>query len=63
VAHNAGFDIAFLNAEPKRIPKPVIATERVIETLVLARRKHPGGQHAEGPAASDWRQSIGSRSR
>jgi DNA polymerase III subunit epsilon len=29
VAHNAGFDIAFLNAELKRIAKSVIATERV----------------------------------
>jgi DNA polymerase-3 subunit epsilon len=43
VAHNAGFDIAFLNAELKRAGKPLIATERVIDTLVLARRKHAGG--------------------
>jgi DNA polymerase-3 subunit epsilon len=43
VAHNAGFDIAFRNAELKRAAKPVIATERVIDTLVLARRKHTGG--------------------
>jgi len=40
VAHNAGFDIAFLNAELKRAGKPPIATERVIDTLALARRKH-----------------------
>ena len=38
-AHNAGFDIAFLNAELKR-GQADIATERVIDTLVLARRKH-----------------------
>jgi DNA polymerase-3 subunit epsilon len=43
VEHNAGFDIAFLNAELKRAGKPVIATERVINTLVLARRKRAGG--------------------
>jgi DNA polymerase III subunit epsilon len=35
VPHNAGFDIAFLNAELTRAVKPPIATERVIDTLVL----------------------------
>jgi DNA polymerase-3 subunit epsilon len=45
VAHNAGFAIAFLNAELKRAAKPVIATERVVDTLVLARRKHAGGHN------------------
>jgi DNA polymerase III epsilon subunit-like protein len=45
VAHNAGFDIAFLNAELTRVAKPPIAAERVIDTLVLAPRKHPGGHN------------------
>jgi DNA polymerase III subunit epsilon len=45
VAHNAGFDIVFLNAELKRAGKPRIAIERVVDTLVLARRKHPGGHN------------------
>jgi DNA polymerase III subunit epsilon len=45
VAHNAGFDIAFLNAELTRAGRAPIAAERVIDTLVLARRKHPGGHN------------------
>ena len=44
VAHNAGFDIAFLTPELKRAGRaPPVATERVIDTLVLARRQHAGG--------------------
>jgi hypothetical protein len=31
VAHNAGFDIAFLNAELKRAAKQPIAAERVVD--------------------------------
>jgi DNA polymerase III subunit epsilon len=48
VAHNAGFDIAFLNAELKRTAKLPIGTERVSDTLVLARRKH-SGDHLGSP--------------
>ncbi len=43
VIHNAGFDCNFLNAEFERLKKPRIAHERLIDTLALARRRHPGG--------------------
>jgi DNA polymerase III epsilon subunit-like protein len=43
VAHNAGFDIAFLNVELKRASRAPIATERVVDSLVLERRKHSSG--------------------
>ena len=43
VIHNAAFDIGFLNAELERLGRPSIARDRVIDTLALARRKHPGG--------------------
>jgi DNA polymerase-3 subunit epsilon len=42
VIHNASFDIAFINAELDRINRPPIARERLVDTLLLARRKHPG---------------------
>jgi DNA polymerase III subunit epsilon len=43
VIHNAGFDHGFLNAELKRVERVLIARERLIDTLILARRKHPAG--------------------
>lgn len=43
IIHNAGFDHGFLNAELARLKKPAIARERLVDTLLLARRKHPGG--------------------
>src|SRR5476651_2244324 len=43
VIHNAGFDHGFLCAELKRVDRVLIARERLVDTLVLARRKHPAG--------------------
>src|SRR5689334_24157059 len=43
VIHNAGFDHAFLCAELKRAQRELIARERLVDTLLLARRKHPAG--------------------
>lgn len=43
VIHNAGFDLAFLNAEFERCKKAILQRERAIDTLTLARRRHPGG--------------------
>jgi len=42
VIHNASFDIGFINAELDRIKRPAISREQLIDTLLLARRKHPG---------------------
>src|ERR1700712_4232387 len=42
VIHNASFDIGFINAELERISRPAIARDRLVDTLLLARRKHPG---------------------
>jgi DNA polymerase-3 subunit epsilon len=45
VIHNAAFDIAFLNAELERAGRPPIPRERMVDTLLLARRKHPGASN------------------
>ena len=42
VMHNATFDFGFLNAELDRIARPPLVWDRVVDTLALARRKHPG---------------------
>jgi DNA polymerase-3 subunit epsilon len=43
VIHNAGFDHGFLCAELKRVERALIARDRLVDTLLLARRKHPAG--------------------
>ncbi|MGE0005537.1 MAG: DNA polymerase III subunit epsilon [Parvibaculaceae bacterium] len=46
VIHNASFDIGFLNAEFTRLDVPAILPERVVDTLMLARQKHPMGPNS-----------------
>ncbi len=45
VIHNADFDMGFINMELKRINLPIIPSDQVVDTLMLARRKHPGGSN------------------
>jgi DNA polymerase III subunit epsilon len=41
IIHNAEFDLAFLNAEMRRLGRPPLALE-IEDTLLLARRRYPG---------------------
>jgi DNA polymerase-3 subunit epsilon len=46
VAHNAQFDFGFLNYELSLCDHPPVCTTRMIDTLTLARRRHPGAKHS-----------------
>lgn len=42
VMHNAGFDLGFLNAELRRLGRPILAADHTVDTVFLARKKYPG---------------------
>ena len=46
VIHNASFDVGFLNAELARLKLPGLAMSRVVDTLAIARCKHPAGPNS-----------------
>jgi DNA polymerase-3 subunit epsilon len=46
VAHNASFDFGFLNHELQHCGRPPVCTSRMVDTLVLARTRHPGAKHS-----------------
>jgi len=45
IAHNAAFDLGFLNAELERVKQATIPRDRLVDTLLLARRKYPAGSN------------------
>jgi DNA polymerase-3 subunit epsilon len=51
IAHNATFDLGFINAELERCKRALIARERIIDTLMLARRKHAAGHSLDALCA------------
>ncbi len=42
IAHNAPFDVKFMNAEMKTYGFPALDPKRIIDSLTIARRKFPG---------------------
>lgn len=46
VAHNAQFDMRFLNFELQKVARPQLDQGRVVDTLDLARKRFPGAKHS-----------------
>ena len=46
VAHNAGFDFAFLNWHLGDCGRDPICRSRMVDTLAIARARHPGAKHS-----------------
>jgi DNA polymerase III subunit epsilon len=61
IAHNSEFDMAFLNAELSRAGHPAVPNERIIDTLMLARRRHPAGPNSLDALCSRYQIDTGRR--
>ena len=46
VAHNAAFDFGFLNHELGQCGRPLVCLTRMVDTLSIARTRHPGAKHS-----------------
>jgi DNA polymerase III subunit epsilon len=46
IAHNASFDFGFLNHELGLCGRTAVCTTRMVDTLVIARQRHPGAKHS-----------------
>lgn len=46
IAHNASFDFGFLNWELGLCGHPLVSLDRMIDTLAIARKTHPGAKHS-----------------
>lgn len=46
IAHNAHFDFGFLNWELANCGRPLVCLTRMIDTLAMARTRHPGAKHS-----------------
>lgn len=44
VAHNAGFDFGFLNTELEMVSRSAVCTTRMVDTVAIARKRHPGAK-------------------
>lgn len=46
IIHNASFDVGFINMERRRLNLEPLIQSRIVDTLSMARRKHPGASNS-----------------
>lgn len=46
IAHNAAFDFGFLDAELNRCRRDPLCRTRMVDTMAIARARHPGAKHS-----------------
>jgi DNA polymerase-3 subunit epsilon len=63
IIHNASFDVGFLNAELGFINQPPILYERIIDTLTLAKKRHPMGPNSLDALCKRYGIDIAKRSK
>lgn len=55
IIHNAEFDMKFINFELRNVGFPDLPMSRVVDTLAIARRKHPGSPNSLDALCSRYR--------
>jgi len=63
IIHNASFDVGFLNHELGLLPRDSISFDRVVDTLALARRKHPAGPNSLDALCKRYRIDLSERTK
>lgn len=63
IAHNAKFDMRFLNFELQLINRPTISFDNVIDTLVIARNKFPGAKNTLDALCRRFEIDLGKRTK
>lgn len=63
VAHNAAFDMEFLNWELKRAKRTPLPMSRAIDTLEISRKMHPGAKHTLDALCNRYGVDLSARSK
>ena len=63
IIHNASFDVGFLNAELGFSKRPPILHERIVDTLTLAKKRHPMGPNSLDALCKRYGIDIAKRSK